>query len=289
MFRTYERQNGALEKLLTSLSRGPGVDAFLSSHFNGEIQRLARRVNGAFGRLTEIEKEVKSTRVLCFGWFDDKCEKARALGINDRLIQHALLNEQRILVARLKLRIYHDHRDVCASRRRLARLRRGEEVPAEDESEKVRIHALKNAISCERRRVRYLKSREVDMHESAVVIQKHWRGFWSRFQRNRPPTPPIAVPVRTIGPHMDKVDPEDGYYSDYAGSSASEPRPNSASESSGDEDMVTDDPIFRATAVNDAENGAISEMGSGDSSDTESNNEMEFHSDASEGELDQDS
>jgi hypothetical protein len=269
MIQSDERQNSDLKQLVHSLGGGKGVDTFLSSHFKDKLQNLSRRVNGAFGRLTEIEKEVKSTRVLCFGWFDDRCEKARVLGLNDRLIQHALLNERRILVARLKLRIYHDHRDVCAARRRLWQLRRREEEVTDDDTEKVRIGILKNAILSERRRITYLKSREMELHESAVVIQKHWRGFWWRFQRNRPP--PIDIP------HMDKVDSEDNYYSDYAESSASEPRLDSDSEPSGDEMLPADDELFSVTAVNDA---ALSEVGSDD--------EMELNSDGSEGASDED-
>jgi hypothetical protein len=145
---------------------------------------------------------------------------------------------------------------------------------------------LKTAISYERRRITYLKSREVDLHESAVIIQKHWRGFWWRFRRNRPP--PIPIPTGTFCPHMDKVDPEDQYYSDYAESSASEPMPDSASESSDDERAVVDDQLFSVTAVSDAEDGGFYEMGSRHSSHASSDDEMEFPSDASDGETDED-
>jgi hypothetical protein len=77
--------------------------------------------------------------MLNHGLIDDKCDKARALLVNDALIERALFQEQQIIVARLKLRVLHKHPDVCAAQKAI-------------------IRGLKDAIARENRRIAILRA-----------------------------------------------------------------------------------------------------------------------------------
>jgi hypothetical protein len=246
-----ERENRTLRKLHESLSLpwNPGFSPFLNAHFESRLSRLKARLNTYYCSLMELDREVRSTRVIDGGSLDDKCEKTRLLGLNDRLIDRVLFQEQQILVDKLRLRLLHDHRDICVAREQLELVRQGRDPPAPDTRQKERIRNLKGAIEHERWRIALLRSGHAELHIAAAVIQKTWRGYSYRRRnptlseppaREAPPpvqaVPPIPIDGRAAPvPHMDKVDSSDEYYS-YADSGSA---PEDGSAGSGTPDAAS--------------------------------------------------
>jgi hypothetical protein len=203
------------------------------------------------------------------GIMEDKCEKTQMLILNDRLIDSALFQEQQILIDKLKLRLFHDHRDLCRAKQQLELVRKNERIPEPDHHQKARVRTLRNALEHERWRIALLNSENADLHISATMIQKTWRGF--AYRKHNPTLPdapvriaeplsadelgavPASVPkieIKTAIPHMDKVDSSDEYYS-YAesDSQAEESAPSSgaaagdASPERGEEEVAGEDEV----------------------------------------------
>jgi hypothetical protein len=93
-----EAPNAALRRLIDSLTNRTHRDSFLSAHFHDMICRLALRINDAFDCLCDLEKSVRLRHLTWHELLDDKCDKTRALLVNDSLIGRALFQEQQILV-----------------------------------------------------------------------------------------------------------------------------------------------------------------------------------------------
>jgi hypothetical protein len=237
------RENRSLEKLIEALKSpwNPGFSPFLDSHFASRISALSGRLNECFTGLTALDQEARSTRVIHGGIMEDKCEKTQMLILNDRLVDSALFQEQQILIAKLKLRLFHDHRDLCRAKQQLVSVRENAPIQEVDGGQKERIQILKNAIEHERWRIALLNSEHADLHLAAMIIQKTWRGYAHRKHNPTLPEPPVRVPppvpaeeptkpaevtevtevtptvpkieIKAAVPHMDKVDSSDEYYS----------------------------------------------------------------------------
>jgi hypothetical protein len=123
-------------------------------------------------------------------------ERQKLLLENRRLTQLALGQERFILTQKMRLRLFHDHRDVCRLRRILNKLEGGGSDYSEDENitEKLksRIHNLRRAIEGEQDRIAKLSNPQMERHEAATIIQKVWRGYRYRLYMRRqagPSTP----------------------------------------------------------------------------------------------------
>jgi hypothetical protein len=112
---------------------------------------------------------------------------------NDRLREVALHQERLYLIQKLRLRLYHDHRDLAALRRFLRGWKAGEkefsngndlEQQQEVEKTKMRVANLKTQISRERWRLRVI-SELTREDKAAIVIQSLCRGFLQRSRAAR--------------------------------------------------------------------------------------------------------
>lgn len=197
----YEKENRQLRMLITNLKNSQEIPAHLQNCFERRIAKLEVRVSDRLSQLSSIEKDSKSSRVLFSGILDDKAEKTKLIGENDRLVQIALHQEQRALTDRLKLRVYHDHRQLYKIRELFERAKKGEEIQErdeEDDNRRTQIHNLKSAIEYEKWRISSLQSDQCDVNEAASLIQKTFRGYLQRLKEK--PAPEEIEPIRELSP-----------------------------------------------------------------------------------------
>jgi hypothetical protein len=182
----------------TTVSRMTGAMTILDSRkaafreFNDDLILLEDRLDSRYAGISAAESLVRLFRQTP----DDppvrlarpsnaaSLERQKLLLENRKLTEIALGQERFLLVQKMRLRLYHDHRDMCRLRRVLNKLEGGGEDFSEDEdiSEKLRsrIYNLRHAIQREQGRIAALSNPQMERHEAATAIQKAWRGYCYR-------------------------------------------------------------------------------------------------------------
>jgi hypothetical protein len=200
-------------RIRTTIDRLTGAMTLLADRratfkdFTQELRILEDRLDARFAGIGTAESMVKLFRQTP----DDpparlarpstavNVERQKLLQENRRLTEIALGQERVVLVQKMRLRLYHDHRDVCRLRRILNKMEGGGDDYAEDESitEKLksRTQNLRRAIERERERIARLSGPQARRHEAAAIIQKAWRRYLYRLAtRPRAEEPhPVAV------------------------------------------------------------------------------------------------
>ena len=177
---TIERLNGAV----TTLSYRKA----LYKEFDQDLKAAALRLSNRFENLTAAEEVVKSfrqdTKFTAVDANSQISEKQRLLVDNKKMIETALAQERCILLHKMKLRLYHDHRDLSHLRRVLNKMEGGGGDYREDEeiteNLKSAIKRLRDGIEAERERIRIASLPDTDEYDAAVIIQKNVRGFLYR-------------------------------------------------------------------------------------------------------------
>lgn len=177
---TIERLNGAV----TTLSYRKA----LYKEFDQDLKAAALRLSNRFENLTAAEEVVKSfrqdTKFTAVDANAQISEKQRLLVDNKKMIETALAQERCILLHKMKLRLYHDHRDLSHLRRVLNKMEGGGGDYREDEeiteNLKSAIKRLRDGIEAERERIRIASLPDTDEYDAAVIIQKNVRGFLYR-------------------------------------------------------------------------------------------------------------
>lgn len=103
------------------------------------------------------------------------------LSENKVLVNQALVQERTMLVLKMKMRLCHDHRDLEELRSILNKMMGGGKNIDEDQvivsKYKEVISIIKDHIKEEKKRIEDVSKPYNVEHESAVIIQKTWRGY----------------------------------------------------------------------------------------------------------------
>ena len=199
---TIERLNGAV----TTLSYRKA----LYKEFDQDLRAAALRLSSRFENLNAAEEVVKSfrqdTQFTAVDPNSQISEKQRLLVDNKKMIETALAQERCILLHKMKLRLYHDHRDLSHLRRVLNKMEGGGGDYREDEeiteNLKAAIGRLRDGIEAERERIRIATLPDTDEYDAAVIIQKNVRGFLYRISHE-----PIVRPT----PRTEHQEEEEGH------------------------------------------------------------------------------
>jgi DNA repair exonuclease SbcCD ATPase subunit len=202
--------------LRTTVSRMTGAMTILEARkaafreFNQDLNRLENRLDERFTNITAADCMVKLFRQtpdeipakLVRPSKTVSVERQKLLLENRRLTELALGQERCMLIQKMRLRLFHDHRDVCRLRRILNKLEGGGGDFGEDEdiTEKLksRIHNLRKAIGREQERISRLTNPQMERHDAATAIQKTWRGYWYRMRMREQGT------ARPSSPHEEQ-------------------------------------------------------------------------------------
>ena len=102
--------------------------------------------------------------------------------VHERLTEKALYLERLILLQKLRLKICHDHRELSQLKDELEFIEMGREEEDEEEISDLKnsISILKERIIHEKKRIGQLQYKHYHLFNSAVKIQKCWRGYCVR-------------------------------------------------------------------------------------------------------------
>lgn len=101
--------------------------------------------------------------------------------IHEDLVSLALYQEREIIVAKLKLKLQHDQRDLGKIREKFNDLDNWKDDNFDKiRQEKEKIHHLKELITLERSRIARIKHFTNERDLAAISIQSAWRGFMVR-------------------------------------------------------------------------------------------------------------
>jgi chromosome segregation ATPase len=196
----------------TSISRLTGAMTVLDARkaafreFNHDLSLLEDRLDERYTNISDAEAMVRLFRQtpdvpptkLVRQSNTVSVEAQKLLLENKKLTETALGQERFMLVQKMRLRLYHDHRDICRLRRVLNKLEGGGGDYSEDEdiSEKLRsrIRNLRRAIEREQGRIAALSTPQMDRHDAATAIQKAWRGYYYRIKSKGEAEPLPSTP-----------------------------------------------------------------------------------------------
>lgn len=189
----YQSENKVLRNLISSInesSEQSKPNHFLVKYVDQQISLYFRKINERAMEIDQLEKNVNASRVILGGQIEDKLEKTRLLGENERLIDQALLKERQTVVLKMRLQMNHDHRKLCELRNKFEAFKNGEQTIDDDEfkrieAKKIAIANLKEAINHEKKRIENLNSQYYKIHRSATIIQSLVRGWIVRQQEKR--------------------------------------------------------------------------------------------------------
>lgn len=188
-----QTENKRLRSLLSALNDyedGSYASPLLVQHFQSELSSISDTINKRAVRLNNLETKVKSTRLTIGSDLPAQGEKARLLNENNHLIDFAFQQEQISTVELSKLRILHDLRDLCKYKRYVQYLIEGKSIDFNNEEEEIKnkkkqIENLKKAIEYEKFRILSMQTPQFEINEAATLIQKHWRGFYQRNNKDK--------------------------------------------------------------------------------------------------------
>lgn len=185
--RQCEEENKRLLETLSafnSVNESINSQTFLIDQFENELNQFSKRIDKRAILIDSIEKKSCRRKEAEFRNQDIFQEKTQLINENEQLVSKALFLEKKMIAAKLKLKLNHDHRDFCRIKRQLARLNDNDEDTNDEEMEIYRnkeiIKNLKNAIEHEKSRLLRVNAPPSLEEEAAEIIQKVWRGYMVR-------------------------------------------------------------------------------------------------------------
>lgn len=190
ILQTENKRLRSLSSALNDYEDGSYASPLLVQHFQSELSSISDTINKRAVKLNNLETKVKSTRLTIGSDLPAQGEKARLLNENNHLIDFAFQQEQISAVELSKLRILHDLRDLCKYKRYVQYLTEGKSIDFNNEEEEIKnkkkqIENLKKAIEYEKFRILSIQAPQFEINEAATLIQKHWRGFYQRNNKDK--------------------------------------------------------------------------------------------------------
>jgi hypothetical protein len=180
-------ENNRLRQTLSAFSdlENTGSSPYLLEQFEEDVRRLSHRIDERPGVLSDLHKQLASTKEERILPVDNRAEKKQLLKENKQLVNRALYLEKQMISSKLRLRLSHDF---CRLRRQLGRLASpGTPETAEDleiQKNRERIKNLKRGIEHETKRLIRLAVPVTAEVEAAELIQRFWRGCLARQKLN---------------------------------------------------------------------------------------------------------
>ena len=184
----------------------------LYTDLQNEINRFSERLQKRADMLNNFQEEINTFRQytddlppipkerLTSYLSNSKNPQTKLLNENKVLINQALAQERTMLILKMRMRLCHDHRDLDQLRSVLNKMMGGGKDIDEDQliikKYKEVISRLKLHIRQEKARIEEVSKPYNVEYESAVIIQKTWRGYIFRKRKkeglipNPTPTPP---------------------------------------------------------------------------------------------------
>lgn len=201
--RQCEEENRNLLNTLSAFNSINEIDSqtFLIDQFENELNQISKRIDKRSILINSIEKKSSRKKEAAFKNQDMFQEKTQLIAENEQLVNKALFLEKKMIAAKLKLRLNHDHRDFCRLKRQLSRLADDDDTSNDEEMEIYRnkeiIRNLKNAIEHEKARLLQINAPPTLEEEAAIIIQKIWRGYITRKSLSHASKPQNAVNNQT--------------------------------------------------------------------------------------------
>ena len=188
------------------------VPPFLEQQFDKRISSLVSRIESRHARVTELSKESSLLSPVISGK-EEGHGKMRLLHENECLVRTALRLERDTVIERLRLKVYHDHREVQRLKAMFENVKEDrpidEGVTRKGQGKDVIKH-LKEMIERERERIAALQSPTYVWDAAATNIQRIWRGYLARGGKGRRPKEVQKEEVETMFQEDgDEADDED--------------------------------------------------------------------------------
>ena len=178
----YETENSFIKETIAAfneLNTNKSAGDFLLSQFDLELQELTKRINSRFEKIDSIIAKSKIKKQRTLNVIDGSCEKSKAIEENKFLINQVMELEQQNVLAHIKIRAWHDHRDLCKLKLDVENFDSGEQTETEKEilKNKLIIRNLKKYIQHEKTRAIQKLIKQTPEDEAATKIQSTWRMF----------------------------------------------------------------------------------------------------------------
>ena len=187
----YEFENSFIRETISAfneLNTNPSAGEFLTSQFDLELQELTKRIDERSQKIDKMITKSQMKKQRPMRTIEGACEKQQALEENKYLIEQALNLEKQNILYHLKLRVSHDHRDLCKLKCDITRLIDGDKLTDEEMEimkNKIIIRNLKQYIEHEKMRSMEKVMKQSPEDEAATKIQSTWRSFAARKELER--------------------------------------------------------------------------------------------------------
>ena len=187
----YEYQNNFMRETIAAfreLDSNESAGEFLISQFDLELQELSQRIDQRSQKIDTLIQRSKMRKQRPKKELQGSCQKSQVIEENRFLVEQALSLEQQNILYHLKLRVCHDHRDLCKLKCDITKIGDGETLTDEEKEilqNKIIIRNLKKYIEHEKKRILERNIKDTPEDEAATKIQKYWRGFNARKQLNK--------------------------------------------------------------------------------------------------------
>ena len=185
---------------------------YLGTRYDERLASLVSRIESRHSRVTALAKEssLLSPAISCK---EEGHGKMRLLNENECLVRTALRLERDTVIERLRLKVFHDHREAQRLKAMLENVKNDrdidEGVRRKGEGKDVIKH-LKERIERERERIAALQSPTYVWDAAATNIQRIWRGYLARGGKGRRPKEVQEEVVETVFQEDgDEADDED--------------------------------------------------------------------------------
>lgn len=155
---------------------------FLYRSFETDINRLAQILEDRYKYIVNVENkfifnsdksEVRSSR--------NPTNRSQLLQDYTNLVKKLITLERKKACHNLKVKLFHDHRNLYQIKHDLNRIIHPEKSKSYDEEQilanKLCIKNLHGYIEHEKNRIKYLSEEKNEYTEAAIIIQSHWRRY----------------------------------------------------------------------------------------------------------------
>ena len=189
----YELENNFIRETSAAfreLETNESAGEFLASQFDLELQEISKRIDQRSQKIDNLIQKSKMKSIRPKKEIQGSCQKSQVIEENRFLVEQALSLEQQNILYHLKLKVCHDHRDLCKLKCDITKITEGESLSDEEKEilqNKLIIRNLKKYIEHEKKRAHDRNIKQTPEDEAATAIQKSWRGYMARkeFRRSK--------------------------------------------------------------------------------------------------------
>ena len=179
----YDFENNFIRETIAAfreLETNPSAGEFLLSQFNIELQELSKKIDQRSQKIDSLLLKSNMKKQKLRHFLTTPSSKSQIMQENSDLINEALSLERQNILLHMKLRVLHDHRDLCKMKCDLSKLEEGSSINDEENEiykNKLIIRNLKHYIEHEKKRSIEKIMKQSPEDSAATTIQKSWRKY----------------------------------------------------------------------------------------------------------------